>query len=45
MEKIIGLMKDEWSGKMMTEFAALTPKTYSYLTDGCDENKKVKRVS
>ena len=25
----------------MTEFAALRPKTYSYLTDDNDKNKKV----
>ena len=25
----------------MTTFAALKPKTYSYLTDDNDENKKV----
>ena len=40
--KVIGLMKNELSGKMMTEFAALTPNTYSYLTDDNDENKKRK---
>ena len=26
----------------MTEFAALRPKTYSYLADDNDENKKAK---
>ena len=26
----------------MTEFAALRPKTFSYLTDDNDENKKQK---
>ena len=26
----------------MTEFAALKPNTYSYLTDDSDENKKEK---
>ena len=26
----------------MTEFAALRPKTYSYLEDDCDKNKKAK---
>ena len=35
-------MKDELGGRIMTDFAALIPKTYSYLTDDSDENKKVK---
>ena len=42
-KKGIGLMKDELGGKIMTEFVALRPKTYSYLTDDCEENKKGKR--
>ena len=36
-------MKDELSEKVMTEFAELRPKTYSYLTGDSDENKKSKR--
>ena len=41
-EKVIGLMKDESGVKIMTEFVALRPKTYSYLTDDCKEDKKAK---
>ena len=33
-------MKDELGGKIMVEFAALIPKTYSYLPDDNDKNKK-----
>ena len=35
-------MKDELGGKVITEFVALRPKTYSYLTDDCKEDKKAK---
>ena len=35
-------MKDELGGKIITEFVALKPKTYSYLTDDCKEDKKAK---
>ena len=35
-------MKDELGGKAITEFVALRPKTYSYLTDDCKEDKKAK---
>ena len=37
-KKVIGLMKDELGGNIMTEFVALTPKTYSYLTDDYEED-------
>ena len=41
-KNVIGLVKDELGGKIMTEFVALKPKTYSYLTDDYEEDKKAK---
>ena len=41
-KKVIGLMKDELGGGIITEFVALKPKTYSYMTDGLIEMKKAK---
>ena len=41
-KKVIGLMKDELGGKIIMEFVALRPKTYSYLTDDFKEDKKAK---
>ena len=41
-KKMIGLMKDELAGKVMIEFAALRPKTYSYLMDDGKNDKKAK---
>ena len=41
-KKVIGLMKDELGGKIMTEFVSLVPKTYSYLIDDDNTDKKAK---
>ena len=38
-KKVIGLMKDELGGGIITEFVALRPKTYSYMTNKM-RNKK-----
>ena len=35
-------MKDELGGMIITEFVALSPKTYSYLTDDFKEDKKAR---
>ena len=37
-------MKEEHGGKTMPEFTTLRPKTYSYLADDSNENKKAKRT-
>ena len=41
-KKVIGLMKDELGGGIITEFVALRPKTYSYITNDFIEMKKAK---
>ena len=41
-KKVIGLMKDELGGKSMTEFVALRSKTYSYLMEDGNGDKKAK---
>ena len=41
-KKVIGLMKDKLGRKAMPEFVALRPKTYSYLMDDGNKDKKAK---
>ena len=41
-EKVIGLMKDESSGKIRKEFVQWRRKTYSYLIDDGSEDKGAK---
>ena len=42
-KKVIGLMKDELEGKVMTKFVAIRPKPYYYLTDDGNTDKKAKK--
>ena len=39
-EKVIGLKKDKLAEQIMKEFVGLRAKTYSYLKDNSDEDKK-----
>ena len=41
-KKVTGLMKDELGGDIITEFVALRPKAYSYVTNNFIEMKKAK---
>ena len=41
-KKVIGFMKDELGGDIITEFVALRPKAYSYITNDFMEMKKAK---
>ena len=41
-KKVIELMKDELGEKIMTKFVGLGVKTYSYLIDDGNEDKKTK---
>ena len=43
-KKVIGHMKDELGGKIMTEFVALRPKLYSYKVLDGSEDKKCKGI-
>ena len=41
-KKVIGFMKDELGGKIMTKVFGLTAEIYSYLIDDGSEDKKAK---
>ena len=41
-KKVIGLMKDELEGKIMTVFLAFRTKTYSYLMHDGNSDKRLK---
>ena len=41
-KKVIGLMKNELGGKIMTKFVGLGAKTYNYLIDDSSGDKKAK---
>ena len=43
-KKVIGIMKDELGGAIMTEFVALKPKLYSYKKLDGSEDKKCKGI-
>ena len=43
-KKVIGLMKDELGGDIITEFVALRPKTYSYITNDFTDFTELKKA-
>ena len=43
-QKVISLFKNGLGGKITKEFCALRAKTYTYLMDNNNENKKAKRI-
>ena len=43
-KKVIGLMKDELGGKIITKFVGLKAKSYSYLIDDRSEDRKKQRA-
>ena len=43
-KKVVGMMKDESCGKIITEFVCLRQKLYSYKVDEDDEVKKCKGI-
>ena len=42
---VVGKMKDETGGVVISEFGALKPKIYSFLVDDSSEHKKAKGVN
>ena len=43
-KEVIGLIKDELGGKIITTFDGWSPKTHSYLIDDSSEDKKAKHT-
>ena len=43
-KKMTGLLKDDLAGKVVTEFVALRAKTYAYLTDYGEKEKRAKGI-
>ena len=44
LPEVIGLMKVELGRKIMTQFVGFRPKTYSYLIDDGNRDKKAKGI-